>query len=251
MASKRNALLLFPNVLGPHRRHEAWIPAGVDRAVEKIDGLIAESEKQGRLFLSRFDLGKRPQDVPLALFSEHTSDGDLDFLLEPMVAGERWGYVSDAGLPCIADPGARLVFRARQLGIPVKAFVGPSSISLALMLSGLPGQRFAFHGYLPRQRELRVDNLRRLEERSRLDLATQVVMEAPYRNEAMLEDLLNTLDPDTLLAVAWELTCPDQGVICEPVSTWKKMTLPNLNKKPAMFLMYAGNWAFGREDKGR
>lgn len=234
------ALLLFPNVLGDVRHHELFLPSSVDTAVETLDGLIAESEPGGRRFLSRFKHAKKPHEIPLALLNEHTPDTDLDFLLEPIRKGERWGLVSDAGLPCIADPGSKLVARAKRSGIIVQAFSGPSSIFLALMQSGLPGQRFAFHGYLDKDSAKNVPIIKRLEKRSKEELATQIFMETPYRNQAMLEVLLQTLSDDTFLACAWELTLPGQGILSQPVALWKKSPLPALDKKNAIFLVYAG-----------
>jgi 16S rRNA (cytidine1402-2'-O)-methyltransferase len=233
------ALLLFPNVLGDVRHHELYLPSSVDHAVETIDGLIAESESGGRRFLSRFKHAKKPQEIPLALLNEHTPDSDLDFLLEPIRQGERWGLVSDAGLPCIADPGSKLVARARRSGIVVQAFSGPSSILLSLMQSGLPGQRFAFHGYLEKDPIKVISMVRRLEKRSKEDLATQIFMEAPYRNQALLNVLLQSLSDETLLACAWELTLPEQGILSQPVGVWKKSPLPVIDKKRVIFMIYA------------
>jgi 16S rRNA (cytidine1402-2'-O)-methyltransferase len=226
------ALLLLPNLLGEHRHHELFLPASVDRAVESIHGLIAESEKAGRRYLSRFQTEKRPHDIPLALCNKNTLDDEIDFLLEPMTKGECWGLISDCGLPCLADPGARLVKRARQLGISVKAFVGPSSIVLALMLSGLSGQTFSFHGYLDKKSEAMKKQLQQLERQP----GTHIFMERPYQNRQTLETLLETLDDSIQLCVAWELTMPEQGVMTQSVATWKKSPLPNLDKKNALFL---------------
>lgn len=232
------ALLLFPNVLGDVRHHELYLPSSVDHAVETIDGLIAESETGGRRFLSRFKHPKKAQDIPLALLNEHTPDHDLDFLLEPIRKEQRWGLVSDAGLPCIADPGSKLVARARSSGIVVQAFSGPSSIFLALMLSGLPGQRFAFHGYLEKDPVKLISMIRRLEKRAKEDHATQIFMEAPYRNQSLLNVLLQSLSEDTLLACAWELTLPDQGILSQSVGVWKKSPLPAIDKKKVIFMIY-------------
>ena len=138
------ALLLLPNVLADVKHHEPFLPSSVDKAVASIDGLIAESASAGRRFLARFETKKPTNEIPIALFNEHTKEEDIDFLLEPIRKGERWGLISDGGLPCIADPGAKLVKRANISGIIVQAFVGPSSPMLALMLSGLPAQRFYF-----------------------------------------------------------------------------------------------------------
>ena len=233
------ALLLLPNLIAEHRRHELFLPSSIDRAVASLDGLIAESASAGRRFLGRFKTKKPPHQIPLALFNVNTPDNDVDFLLDPIKKGERWGYVSDSGLPCIADPGAKLVRRARQLGIDVQAFVGPSSLMLALMLSGLPGQRFAFQGYLEHGAAALKQNIVRLEKRSKEDDATQIFMEAPYRNQKIVETLIETLHEATRLCIAWDLTLPSQGVICQSIKIWKKYPLPNLSKRNALFLIHA------------
>lgn len=233
---KKSALLLLPNLLGESQHHELFLPASVDRAVETIDGLIAESESGGRRFLKRFQTQKPAHEIPIALLNEHTADDHIDFLLEPLMKGERWGLISDAGLPCIADPGHKLIYRARQKGITVQAFNGPSSLTLALMLSGLPGQQFAFHGYLERQPDKRIAQIKRLEKRSLQEQETEIFIEAPYRNTHLLGALLETLKEETVLSVAWDLTLATQGVMTQPIRLWKKMVLPNLEKKPAIFL---------------
>lgn len=237
MDKPKAALLLLPNLLGEHRHHEIFLPQSVDRAVATIDGLIAESQTDGRRFLSRFQTKKPVATIPIALFNDNTPDDHIDFLLEPMKNGERWGLVSDAGLPCVADPGAKLVRRARSLGIPVQSYVGPSSIMMGLMLSGLPGQQFSFHGYLNADENGRAKNIAFLEQISKKDGSTQIFIEAPYRNMHMLETLMSVLSDDTWLCVAWDLTMPTQGVVSQPVSLWKKIPMPSLEKKPAIFFL--------------
>lgn len=233
------ALLLLPNLIGEHKHHPPYLPISVDNAVASLDGLIAESERGGRRYLGRFQTKVPAEQIPIAIYDEHTSEADIDFLLEPIRKGERWGYVSDAGIPCVADPGSKLVFRARQLGIYVQAFVGPSSLLLALMLSGLPGQQFAFHGYLDRDpKELR-ETILALQRLSQQSGATQIVMERPYRSMQMLETLLATLDEDVYLCVAWELTMPEQGILVQRVKAWRHSPLPALEKKNALFLFNA------------
>jgi 16S rRNA (cytidine1402-2'-O)-methyltransferase len=230
----KGKLLLLPNVLGDVLHHEIFLPPSVDKAVSILDGLIAESEKGGRRFLGRFQTKKRPQDIPIALLNKHTRD--YDFLLEPVREGEVWGVVSDAGLPCIADPGARLVARAKETGIKVQAFVGPSSLMMALMQSGLNGQRFHFDGYLPKEPERRKERIEQLAKHSRQDGATQIFIEAPHRNKYTLEALLEVLGDETRLCVAWELTLPTQGILTQEIALWKKSPLPAIEKKPAIFL---------------
>lgn len=230
------ALLLLPNVLGDVKHHELFLPASVDKAVSTLDGLIAESAMAGRRFLSRFETKKPANEIPIALFNEHTPDTDIDFLLEPIRKGERWGLVSDGGLPCIADPGAKLVQRANQSGIVVQAFSGPSSILLALMLSGLPGQRFFFAGYLDKDPKKRLGEIKDLERHAKKENATQIFIEAPYRNKHLLESLVDTLQDNTQLCVAWDLTLSTQGYVSQSIERWKKCPMPNLEKKAAIFL---------------
>ena len=231
------ALLLLPNLLGDHKHHQPYLPESIDRTVATLDGLIAESETAGRRYLGRFETKKAVNLVPIALFNEHTPDDHIDFLLEPIRKGERWGYVSDAGLPCIADPGAKLVQRARQTGIVVQAFVGPSSILMALMQSGMNGQRFTFHGYLEIDPKKRREQILRLEKRAQADQATQIFMEAPYRNQHLLESAVEALQDETWFCVAWELTLPTQGIVSQPIKLWKKSPLPNVEKRNAIFLI--------------
>lgn len=231
------ALLILPNLLGDHRNHELFLPPSVDKAVSTIDGLIAESTTGARRYLTRFQTKKPANQIPVALLNEHTKEEDFDFLLEPIVKGERWGLISDCGLPCIADPGAKLVTRARKLGILIQAFSGPSSILMSLMLSGLPGQRFSFHGYIDKEPEARQKTIKQLEKRARDEDATQIFIEAPYRNQHTLQSLLSTLSDTTLLCVAWDLTMPTQGVLSQSVAIWKKSPEPNLEKKAAIFLI--------------
>lgn len=230
------ALLLLPNLLGEHRHPDIFLPTSVFKAVESIDGLIAESETEGRRFLGYFKTKKPAHHMPIALFNKDTPNNDVDFLLEPIAKGERWGYVSDAGLPCVADPGSLLVWRARQRGIQTQAFVGPSSILMALMLSGLPGQKFTFHGYLDRDAAKRQKQVTQMIATSKNEGTTQMMMEAPHRNQHFLETLLQTLPESACLCVAWDLTLPSQGVVSQPISMWKKTTPPNIEKKPAIFL---------------
>lgn len=239
MTTNKAALLLLPNLLGEHRHHELFLPNSVDRAVVSLDGLIAESESGGRRFLGHFETSKPAHLIPIALLPTKPSIKEIDFLLEPMQKGQRWGCVSDAGLPCIADPGSALVRRARQLNIPVQAFVGPSSITLALMLSGLPGQHFCFCGYIAKDEAGRQREILALEKISRERSSTQVFIESPHRNRVMLETLIRVLNDETHLCVAWDLTLPTQGLISQTIAAWRKTPPPNIDKKPAIFLLYS------------
>jgi 16S rRNA (cytidine1402-2'-O)-methyltransferase len=233
-------LLLLPNLLDDKApSHHDFIPSSVDKAVASLDGLIAESEKAGRRFLKRFSFPppKTFRDVPLHLLNEHTSSKELEELFVLVQKGGVWGVVSDCGLPCLADPGAKLVFLARQKGIEVRAFPGPSSIMLALMLSGFSGQAFAFHGYLPKEKEALKQKILSLQDRAKKEQSTQIFIEAPYRTLKLLETLVATLSDHTLLCLSWDLTMPTEGVISSTVKKWKSSSYPFLEDKPAVFLI--------------
>jgi len=227
-------LLLLPNLLDESLSHRDFLPQSVDEAVSNIDGLIAESDKSARAFLKRFSFTppKTFREVPISLLNEHTDNTALLALLTPLERGERWGLISDCGLPSLADPGASLVALAHKRGIQIQAYPGPSSLVLALQLSGLSGQRFAFHGY-PKKEALEMQRQMRLLEQ--LD-STHLFIEAPYRSGKFLEQLIGYLSDKTLLSVAWDLTLPTQCVITEQVASWRIRSLPNLHKRPAIFL---------------
>lgn len=224
-------LYLLPNVLGPVKDHTFFLPISVTEAVSRIDGLIAESEGEGRRFLKRFTTKKKPHEMPIALLTSKKQE--LNFLLEPLLKGETWGVVSDCGLPCLADPGANLVRRAHALHIPVEAFAGPSSMTHALMLSGLGGQTFTFHGYPPKEPEARAFTLRNWESVRGM---THIFIEAPYRNQHTLAACVREMHDTTLLCVATSLTLPDQFICTQPISAWRSTQLPDIAKRPTIFL---------------
>jgi 16S rRNA (cytidine1402-2'-O)-methyltransferase len=174
--------------------------------------------------------------LPIKLLNEHTKPIELPELIDPIVRGERWGLISDAGLPCLADPGAPLVLLAHQHHVQVIAFPGPSSMILALQLSGLNGQRFAFHGYLPREIPLLTQRLRELEKISHQEDATQIWIEAPYRSAKMAEIIIETLQPSTFLCMALSITTPRQRIRTQKVIEWRK-ELFSIEKEPAVFLL--------------
>lgn len=231
-------LILLPNLLGPSSDPLLELPQSVFKAVSTIDGLIAENEKEGRKFLKHFQLKKKLQEMPILTLNEHTLPKELQTYLPPLLNGEIWGLISDAGLPCIADPGAHLVRLSHENKIPVQAHSGPSSLTLSLMLSGLPSQRFHFHGYISKDKEMRKNELKRWEELSKKEKATQVFIETPYRVEHALEACLNTLNDRTLLCLASHLTEPNQRVITAPLSHWKKERF-TFDPLPTIFLFYA------------
>lgn len=232
-------LYLLPNLLGDNLNHELFLPQSVATTVALLDGVIAENEKVARRYLKMFTLKKPLQVMPICLLNEHTQTSDLECLIQPLLAGEIWGLLSDAGLPCIADPGSLLVALARKRGVAVKALVGPSSIVLALMLSGLPGQSFAFYGYIAKDLEMKKRELQLWEKRSLAEKQTAIFMQTPYRNEETFRTCLEVLSQETRLCVATELTLPTERVTTLTIGEWRKQPTPEIHKKPTLFLIHA------------
>ena len=234
-----STLYLFPNLLADLQTHTDQLPSAVDRAVASIDVLIAESEKGGRRFLRRFTFAepKTFRDVPIRMLNEHTTPQEKKELLNAIEKGGKWGLISDCGMPCLADPGADLVLMARGKGVRVEAFAGPSSILLALVLSGLGGQHFTFHGYLPKEEKDLVRALKTIEETSDKAHSTHLFIETPYRNQRLFTLLLNVLQPSTWVSIACDLTSETEQVWTLKVAEWKKIALPELNKRPCVFCL--------------
>jgi 16S rRNA (cytidine1402-2'-O)-methyltransferase len=221
-------LILLPNLLDSTLKTDDFLPANLKEKIKTLNGLIAESEKSARAYLRRFLSHEEVNSFKVVLLNEHTQTIN-DFINLPE---ETWGIISDAGLPCLADPGSNLVELCYKHNIQVEAVSGPSSLFLALMLSGFSGQHFCFHGYLPRE-DYELEQKIRLLEKS---FGTQIFIEAPYRNEKLLQKLLAALKKDTRLCVAIDLTLPSQMVISKKVSEWKMLSF---NKRPAVFLISA------------
>lgn len=224
-------LLILPNLLSDEASIDAFFPTSVHAAIKQIQGLIAESEKQARRYLRKFLSHDEMASMPLALLNEHTQD--IKELLKPLERGETWGLISDAGLACIADPGSDLVWLAHQKKIAVETFVGPSSIVMALQLSGFGGQLFTFHGYLPREIPLLEDQLKEMEKRK----GTHIWIEAPYRSAKMLEAAKKNLKGSTKLCICVNLTAPNERICSQEIADWKQRSFP-LEKEPAVFLLY-------------
>ncbi|WP_028215978.1 SAM-dependent methyltransferase [Paraburkholderia oxyphila] len=234
-------LYLIPNTLGEgdDAALAAVLPAPVRERAGTLASYIGENAKTTRAFLKRVGTTRPIQEIEIRELNVNTPAGEIDKLLAPLLAGIDTGLVSEAGVPAVADPGALLVRRAHERGIKVVPLVGPSSILLALMASGLNGQSFAFHGYLPVDANERAKKLRELEQTSRKAKQTQIFIETPYRNRTLLDALLASCAPSTLVCVAVDLTLPTETIVSRAVSEWKKKAAPELHKRPAIFLMLA------------
>ncbi len=231
-------LYLVPNLLGAVPPDDV-LPARTLAAARALRDWIVETPKAARAFLGTLAL-----PVPIAQLSITPLDGDasdatVDALLAPARAGRDVGLLSDAGCPAVADPGARVVAAAHRSGIRVVPLVGPSAILLALMASGMNGQQFAFHGYLPQRAEARDAALRALEAESRTRQRTQAFIETPYRNVALLDAMRTVLAASTRVCVAADLTLPTESVLTLPVSAWRTRDSAVYAKRPALFVLQA------------
>ncbi len=236
--TKVGTLYLIPVTLGDNHIARA-LPLEVLHLAQTLENFVVESEKSARSFLSAIKTVKPVRDLTLTLLNEHTEDKALPDLLKPLLAGDDVGLMSDAGCPGVADPGAKLVALAHQKNIKVVPFVGPSSILLSLMASGLNGQKFAFLGYLPIDKTQRIQKLKEIEKRSLTHQETQLLIETPYRNQAMLEAILNTCQANTKLCIACDISLKTEFIATKTIAHWKKNALPDLHKRPAIFLLLA------------
>jgi len=230
-------LYLLPVPLGPGDPADELPPRTV-AAVRSVRDFIVENERSARRVLSRMLGDKALDESSLAVLDEHTRPADVPSLLAPLLAGRDAAVVSEAGSPCVADPGADLVAAAAAAGVRVVPLVGPSSIVLALMASGLGAQSFAFNGYLPQDPPGREKALRFLEARSAREGSTQAFIETPYRNDAMVRSAAAVLAPDTVLCVAAGLTCPGERILRMRAAEWRKSPMA-VGKVPAVFLLSA------------
>ncbi|MDL2296560.1 SAM-dependent methyltransferase [Bacteroidales bacterium OttesenSCG-928-C03] len=204
--------------------------------INEIDYYIVEELRTARRLLRKMGINKRIEELFFSEINEHVKNVNYNEMLQPCLDGHPMGLLSEAGTPCIADPGSKVVAKAHQLEIPVIPLVGPNSILLALMASGFDGQCFAFQGYLPVDRDKREKEMQFFESIMRKNGQTQIFIETPYRNNHFLDSLLSVCAPDTRICVACNLTAPDQLIITQSVSKWRKTKI-DIYKKPTIFLM--------------
>ncbi len=216
-----------------------WLPAGVRQCAARLDCYIAEHARTARAFLKQIGAERPLQDITIHTLTAKTTSAEIRDWLRPLEQGRPIGLVSEAGCPAVADPGARVVAMAHTLGLTVAPHVGPSSILLGLMASGLEGQRFTFHGYAPVQAAARARQLRQWEGVSRRLAQTQILIETPYRNQAMFETLLECLAPTTRLCIARALTGSRQWIRTKSIADWRAGPAPDLARQATLFLFLA------------
>ena len=227
----RPALYLVPAPLGGPAAEA--LSAAAAQTVRSLRDFAVENAKSARAFLGALGMPCAIRELRIQEIA-----GDAAALLAPLRAGRPLGVLSEAGCPAVADPGAALVAAAHAEGFRVIPLVGPSAIVLALMASGLEGQRFAFCGYLPRDKQARADRIRALERRSRAENETQIFIETPYRNEALLTALLESCDAATRLCVAVDLTLPTEEITTRDVAQWRRLQA-SIGRRPAVYLLQA------------
>lgn len=233
--SDRGILYLIPSPLGDNAPMEV-LPLTVRKVIENIDHFIVENEKDARRFIKRICPKKDQGGLHLYPLNKFTPIEEILTYLEPIIEGISMGVISDAGCPGIADPGAEIVKMAHRKNVTVQPLVGPSSILLALMSSGLNGQNFAFNGYLPIDKLKRKKEIKSLEKKSFDYNQSQLFIETPYRNDQLFSDLLKTLDRNTEICIACDLSLPTEYIKTHTVKEWEKLKI-SLHKRPAIFII--------------
>jgi len=234
---KQGNIYLIPTTLGDTAETADVIPLKVNQIINTIDEYIVENEKSARHYLKKIGIKKPLQEIILYPLNKHTDLKQISSYLNAIEKGKNIGIISEAGCPGIADPGAEVIKLAHQKNIKVIPLVGPSSILLALMASGFNGQSFTFNGYLPKERNERIKKIKELEKLALQKNQTQLFIETPYRNNHLVEDLLNNCNNATLLCIACDITLPTEFIKTTTIYDWKRQ-LPNIDKRPAIFLIY-------------
>ncbi len=230
----KNKLFLIPTVLSDNSLDNV-IPPMVYELINNIDIYIVENLRSARRFLKKLNIKKKIDQLDFFILNKHTSNIDLEIFLEK-IKGKDFALMSEAGCPAVADPGANLIRISHKKNIKIVPIVGPSSILLSLMASGMNGQNFAFVGYLPIKKNERIKKIKFLEKRAKNENQTQIFIETPYRNLKMLEDLFSACNPETEICIASNITSKDEFIKTKKIKYWKK-NIPSIHKIPTIFLM--------------
>ncbi len=232
----KGKLYLIPTTLG-EMNPEDVLPQTVKRAIDFMDCYIVENEKTARKFIKSIHPEKVQANLQITTLNKHTAVADYNAMITPCLNGVNIGLMSEAGCPGVADPGAAIVKIAHEKGIQVVPLVGPSSILLAMMGSGMNGQSFAFNGYLPIDKAEKKSALKNYEKLSHDKNQSQIFIETPYRNNKLLEDFLQVLQPNTMLCIATDLTLPTEYIKTLRVADWKKTKI-DLHNRPTIFILH-------------
>lgn len=237
--SNFGTLYLIPITLGDSNPHDI-LPLTVKRAIELLDTYVVENEKVARRFIKSIVPEKKQSELILFPLNKHTEESEHSNYIQPLLEGKSMGLMSDAGCPGVADPGAIIVKMAHEKNIKVVPLVGPSSILLSLMASGMNGQSFAFNGYLPIDKSEKKHLLKQLEKTSQEKNQAQLFIETPYRNNQLMNDLTQILTPQTQLCVACDITLESEYIKTQSISGWSK-TKFDLHKRPCIFIIQKFN----------
>lgn len=229
-------LYLIPTTLGDNEPLEV-LPISVKQVIENTTHFIVENEKSARRFIKKIAPKKLQDSLKISILNKYSESLEIFNYLDVCLQGENIGLLSEAGVPAVADPGAVIVAMAHEKGVKVVPLVGPSSILMALMASGLNGQSFAFNGYLPIDKSERKKELKRLEKLSFERNQSQIFIETPYRNEKMFDDLMQSLSQNTAICIAVDITLPTEFIKTFTVKAWKGKK-PDIHKKPAIFIIH-------------
>ncbi len=214
------------------------VPQANAKVLDMLDYFIVENLRSARRFLSKAKISRRIDDLEFVELNEHTVAGAaVEAMIKPLLAGRSAGVISEAGVPGVADPGALVVEACHRKGIKVVPLVGPSSILLAMMASGLNGQSFAFNGYLPVKPPERAKALKALERRAHVEHQSQIFIEAPYRNVKLMEQILQVCAKDSRLTVACDITSPEELIITRTIAEWQRVGVPEIAKRPTIFII--------------
>jgi 16S rRNA (cytidine1402-2'-O)-methyltransferase len=233
---KKGVIYLIPTALGDTLNPKHIIPRSTFDIANKIDLFVVENEKKARVYLEKLGIDKTKSKF--MLLNKYTDKHLLSSLLHPVLEGKDIGIMSNAGYPSVADPGADLIFLAHIKEIKIIPLIGPSSILLALIASGFNGQNFTFNGYLPKKRKERIRRLKEFEKLSKKLNQTQIFIEAPHRNQELINDIISCCNKTTQLCIASDITLTTEFIKSKPVHAWKK-SVPNIHKHPSVFLIYA------------
>jgi 16S rRNA (cytidine1402-2'-O)-methyltransferase len=229
-------LYLIPTTMGECDPMDVF-PQTIKRSIELLDHYIVENDKTARKSIKLVCPEKKQADLTLYVLNKHTETKEHLEFIKPLLEGLNMGLMSEAGCPGVADPGAVIVKLAHEKGIQVVPLVGPSSILLAMMASGMNGQSFTFHGYLPIEKDEKKSSLKILERISFEKNQSQIFIETPYRNNKLLEDLIQILHPETHLCIATDITLPTEYIKTKKIAAWKKETV-DLHKRPTIFIIH-------------
>jgi len=234
--TEKGILYLIPVPLGDNNPEEV-LPQSVKRAIDLIDTYVVENSKVARKFIKAIHSEKIQASLSLFELNKHTDSKEINNFIKPLLEGRNMGLMSDAGCPGVADPGAVVVKLAHEKGIKVVPLVGPSSILMSMMASGMNGQSFTFNGYLPIDKSDKKAALKNLERWSQERDQSQIFIETPYRNNQILDEMIQILNPNTLLCVACDISLPTEFIVTKSINLWKKAK-PDLHKRPCIFIIH-------------